>query len=221
VGRAHPLAQHIAPALLLIALVLGSIYTGFATPTETAAVGALGAFAITGLFYRNLNWTACKRIFVSTAQVSASLLAIVGAAFVFTQMLVVARVPDTVSSFVVGLDVSPYVVIIAIMLVLVVLGCLVDAASLLLVVTPILVPPIEALGFDPLWFGVLLVVNLEMAVITPPVGLNLYTMKSVVPSLDLGDIFRGIPPYLLIEVAVIAAVIAVPELATFLPEALE
>jgi tripartite ATP-independent transporter DctM subunit len=210
----------ITPALLLVALVLGSIYTGFATPTEAAAVGALGAFAVTGLFYRNLNWAAVKRIFASTAQVSASILAIVGAAFVFTQMLVLARVPEKVSSFVVELDVSRYVVIIAIMFMLVLLGCLVDAASLLLVVTPILVPAIEELGFDPLWFGVLLVVNLEMAVITPPVGLNLYTMKSVVPELALADIFRGIVPYLFIETAVIAAVIAVPELATFLPEAI-
>jgi C4-dicarboxylate transporter, DctM subunit len=93
----------------------------------------------------------------------------------------------------------------------------VDAASLLLVVTPILVPAIEELGFDPLWFGVLLVVNLEMAVITPPVGLNLYTMKSVVPELDLGDIFRGIAPYLAIEFALILLMIAVPGTATYLP----
>jgi TRAP-type C4-dicarboxylate transport system permease large subunit len=117
----------------------------------------------------------------------------------------------------VGLDTSPYLVIAAMMLVLIVLGCLVDAASLLLVVTPILVPAIEGLGFDPLWFGVLLVINLEMAVITPPVGLNLYTMKSVVPELDLADIFRGILPYLAIEAGMLALVTAVPELATWLP----
>lgn len=207
-----------APALVLIALVLGSIYSGFATPTEAAAVGALGAFIITGLIYRNLNWSACKQIFRSTAQVTASILVIVGAAFIFTQMLVLARIPDTVSSFVVNLDVSRYIVIAAIMVVLVILGCLVDAASLLLVVTPILVPAIEELDFDPLWFGVLLVVNLEMAVITPPVGLNLYTMKSVVPRLDLADIFRGIAPYILIEMAVLIAMIAAPDIATFLPE---
>jgi C4-dicarboxylate transporter DctM subunit len=103
------------------------------------------------------------------------------------------------------------------MLTLIVLGCLVDAASLLLVVTPILVPAITELGFDPLWFGVLLVVNLEIAVITPPVGLNLYTMKSVVPQLDLGDIFRGIAPYILIEGALLGILIAVPKIATYLP----
>ena len=211
----------ISPALGLVLLVLGSIYTGLATPTEAAAVGALAAFAVTGWIYRKLGWANLKTIFASTAHVSASVLAIVGAAFVFTQMLVVARIPDAVSGFVVGLDVSPYLVIAAIMIVLVLLGCLVDAASLLLVVTPILVPAIEELGFDPLWFGVLLVVNLEMAVITPPVGLNLYTMKSVVPELDLADIFRGVVPYLAIEAGMLALVTAVPELATWLPGLLQ
>ncbi|MCI2416843.1 TRAP transporter large permease [Saccharopolyspora sp. K220] len=210
----------IAPALVLIVLVLGSIYTGITTPTEAAAIGALAAFAVTGLVYRKLGRRNLKLIFVSTARVSAAMLAIVGSAFVFTQMLVVARVPDAVTDFVAGLDIHPYLVLIVIMLVLVLLGCLVDAASLLLVVTPILVPAVEELGFDPLWFGVLLVVNLEMAVITPPVGLNLYTMKSVVPQLDLGDIFRGIAPYLCIEFALILVMIAVPEIATFLPSVL-
>ena len=208
----------ISPALLLIALVLGSIYTGVATPTEAAAVGALAAFGVTGVIYHKLGWANLKRIFVATAQVTAAVLAIVGAAaFVFTQMLVLARVPDAVTGFVAGLDVSPYVVMAGIMLILVLLGCLVDAASLLLVVTPILVPAITELGFSPLWFGVLLVVNLEIAVITPPVGLNLYTMKSVVPELDLADIFRGVAPYVAIEGVLLVMMIAWPELATWLP----
>ena len=211
----------ISPALLLILVVLGSIYTGFATPTEAAAVGALAAFGVTGAIYRKLGWANLKQIFVSTGQVTAAVLAIVGAAFVFTQMLVVARVPDAVTRLVVGLDVSPYLIMAGIMLILLVLGCLVDAASLLLVVAPILVPAVTELGFDPIWFGVLLVVNLEMAVITPPVGLNLYTMKSVVPQLDLADIFRGIAPYIAIEAVLLAVMIAVPEIATFLPELIE
>jgi TRAP-type C4-dicarboxylate transport system permease large subunit len=116
-----------------------------------------------------------------------------------------------------GLEVPSYFVMLGVMVILVLLGCLVDAASLLLVVTPILVPAMSALGYDPLWLGVLLVVNLEMAVITPPVGLNLYTMKSVVPELDLAEIFRGIVPYLFIEAALLAVMIAVPGIATWLP----
>ncbi|MQA95727.1 MAG: TRAP transporter large permease subunit [Streptosporangiales bacterium] len=209
------------PALLLVIVVLGSIYTGLATPTEAAAVGAVGAFLLVGLFYRALTPARLWQVLKSTTQVSASILAIVGSAFVFTQMLVVVRVPEHVSTFIVGLDVPRFVIVLAVMLVLLVLGCLVDAASLLLVVTPILVPALTALGYDPLWIGVLLVINLEMAVITPPVGLNLYTMKSVAPGLDLSEIFRGIVPYLFIEFGVILLVIAVPEIATWLPSLME
>lgn len=210
----------VAPALGLVVLVLGSIYTGFATPTEAAAVGALAALVMTAVVYRALGWAELRGVLASTTAVAASILAIVGAAYAFTQMLVLARIPDTVADFVVGLDVPPWAVMIAIMLVLLVLGCLVDAASLLLVVTPILEPAVSDLGYDPLWFGVLLVVNLEMAVITPPVGLNLYTMKSVVPELDMGEVFRGVAPYLLIEAALLGLLIAVPSIATFLPELL-
>jgi len=207
----------VVPALVLILLVLGSMYTGLATPTEAAAVGALGAMVVVGVFYRALSWANLRRALMATTQVSGAVLAIVGSAYIFTQMLVVARIPEQITAFVAGLDVPAYLVMLGVMLIMMLLGCLVDAGSLLLVVTPIVVPAMAGLGFDPLWMGVLLVVNLEMAVITPPVGLNLYTMKSVVPDLDLSDIFRGIVPYLFIESALLAVMIAVPGIATWLP----
>ena len=207
----------VIPALVLILLVLGSMYTGLATPTEAAAVGALGAMVVVGVFYRALSWANLRKALMSTTQVSGAVLAIVGSAYIFTQMLVVARIPERITAFVAGLDVPAYIVMLGVMAIMVLLGCLVDAGSLLLVVTPILVPAMSALGFDPLWLGVLIVVNLEMAVITPPVGLNLYTMKSVVPELDLSDIFRGIVPYIVIEAALLAVMIAVPGIATWLP----
>jgi tripartite ATP-independent transporter DctM subunit len=207
----------VVPALVLILLVLGSMYTGLATPTEAAAVGAVGAMVVVGVFYRALSWANLRKALMATTQVSGAVLAIVGSAYIFTQMLVVARIPEQITAFVAGLEVPPYFVMFGVMAIMVVLGCLVDAGSLLLVVTPIVVPAMAGLGFDPLWMGVLLVVNLEMAVITPPVGLNLYTMKSVVPDLDLGAIFRGIVPYLFIEAALLAVMIAVPGIATWLP----
>ena len=208
----------VVPAMALILVVLGSIYTGVATPTEAAAIGALGAILLVGVFYRALNWANIKKALLATTEVSAALLAIVGSAFVFTKMLVVVRIPDRVTNLVTGLDLAPVVVLLIMMGILILLGCLVDAASLLLVVTPILLPAVVALGYDPLWLGVILVVNLEMAVITPPVGLNLYTIKSVVPSLDLGDIFRGIVPYLFIEAALLVVMVFFPDIALWLPE---
>jgi len=205
------------PALLLIVAILGVIYTGIATPTEAAAVGSLAAFLIAGLVYRALTWANLRRILASTVQVSCAVLAIVASAFVFTKVLVLARVPSTVAEFVATLDLPPYLIMVGIMLVLIVLGCLVDAASLLLVVTPVLVPVVTPLGFDPLWFGVLLVMNLELAVITPPVGLNLFAMKSVTPDIPFSQIIRGVGPYIAIEFALLMVMIAVPEIATWLP----
>lgn len=207
--------------MLLIVGVLGSIYSGLATPTEAAGVGAIAAFVVTGITRRGFTWAEIRTIFTSTLRVSATLLVIVGSAYVFTQLLVVARVTDSIVGFVGGLDVSPYLVVLIIMALLVVLGALVDASSLLLVVTPIIVPVIETLGFDPLWFGVLLVVNLEMAVITPPVGLNLYAMKSAVPELPMPDIIGGVAPYLAIECGMLLALLFVPELVTWLPGLVE
>ena len=128
-----------------------------------------------------------------------------------------ARVPTIVSEFVGGLDMSPYLIMAAIMVALIGLGTLVDAASLLLVVTPVLVPVVTPLGFDPLWFGVLLVMNLELAVITPPVGLNLFAMKSVVPDIPLKAIIRGVIPYIILEFALLMVMVWVPEIATWLP----
>ena len=207
----------VIPAILLILCILGAIYTGFATPTEAAAVGALAAFLIAGLVYKALTWANLWRILASTVQVSCSVLAIVASAFVFTKVLVLARVPSTVAEFVGGLDLPPFIIMAAIMIVLIILGALVDAASLLLVVTPVLVPVVVPLGYDPLWFGVLLVMNLELAVITPPVGLNLFAMKSVAPDIPLSDIIRGVIPYIIIEFCLLMVMVVVPEIATWLP----
>lgn len=210
-------AREVAPALILILVVLGSIYSGLATATEAASIGAIGAFFVVGIFDRALTWENIKRILIGTTQISGSLLIIVGAAFVFSQMLVVVRAAEAITGFVSGLSVPDPIVVFGLLVIVMALGCLVDAASLLLVVTPILLPIFEAMGYDPLWVGVILVVTLETAVITPPVGLNLYAMKSVVPSLDIGAIIRGALPYLAIEVGLVVLMIFFPAIATWFP----
>lgn len=207
----------IVPALVLIIIVLGSIYSGLATATEAAAIGAIGAALIVGFIDRALTWTNIKKILVETTKVSGSLLIIVGAAFAFTQLLVVVRVPEILTGAVSEMSLPPVLIAIVVLLIIALLGCLVDAASLLLVVTPIVLPIFTELGYDPIWVGVILVVTLETAVITPPVGLNLYTMKSVVPELDIGDIVRGAVPYLLIELALIVLLVCVPAIVTWFP----
>ncbi|WP_291794597.1 MULTISPECIES: TRAP transporter large permease [Brevibacterium] len=209
--------RDVAPALILIAIVLGSIYTGLATATEAAGIGALGALLVVGVFDRALTKENLRKILVGTTQISGSLLIIVGAAFVFTQMLVVVRAAEAITEFVGAMAVPDPVIVLGLLVIVMALGCLIDAASLLLVVTPILLPIFEAMGYDPLWVGVILVVTLETAVITPPVGLNLYAMKSVVPELDIAAIIRGALPYLAIEAGLVVLMVFVPEIATWFP----
>ncbi|HLS33239.1 MAG TPA: TRAP transporter large permease subunit, partial [Brevibacterium sp.] len=138
-------------------------------------------------------------------------------AFVFTQMLVVVRAAEALTTFVSSLAIPSSVIVIILLIAVVGLGCLIDAASLMLVITPILLPIFESLGYDPLWVGVILVVTLETAVITPPVGLNLYAMKSVAPQVDIGAIIRGALPYLAIEFGLVVLLVFVPEIATWFP----
>ncbi|HLR43777.1 MAG TPA: TRAP transporter large permease [Brevibacterium sp.] len=207
----------VAPALILIIIVLGSIYTGIATATEAAGIGAIGAFLVVGIFDRALTWSNIKKILINTTQISGALLIIVGSAFVFTQMLVVVRAAEALTTFVSSLAIPSSVIVIILLIAVVGLGCLIDAASLMLVITPILLPIFESLGYDPLWVGVILVVTLETAVITPPVGLNLYAMKSVAPQVDIGAIIRGALPYLAIEFGLVVLLVFVPEIATWFP----
>jgi len=205
------------PPLTLILLILGSIYTGFCTPTEAAAVACVGAFGIAHFVYRGLSEKTIKSIFLSTVRTSGSILMILACAFIFSQFLLYTRVPDRVSEFCTSLPWPPYAIILLIMLIFVFMGMLLDAASITIVSTPIFLPAVEALGYDPVWFGILMVMNLEMAVITPPVGLNLYTMKSIIPQLSLEEILRGAMPYVFIEFAALLPFIFFPEIALWLP----
>ncbi len=207
-------------ALVLMAIVLGSIYTGLATPTEASAVGALGAFLIAGFVYRTLSWASAWRVVRSSLTVCAAILLIMGAARVFGDYLNLVRIPQTIASYALALEVPPEVVFMFIMLLLIGLGMFVDAASLIVVTTPILLPLVTALGYDPLWFGIILVMNLEIAVVTPPVGLNLYTLRGVCPFLSIEEIIRSSIPFVLIQVLVMMIFVLFPSLGLWLPNLL-
>jgi len=203
---------------LLIIIVLGSIYSGIATPTEASGLGAAGAMLIALLAYGNrTSLSDAIAILTSSLRITVALMAIICCAAIFANFMSMARIPDTLVSFVMGLEVPDVVIFMVMQLLLLAIGMFVDAASLLVIVTPILVPIIIAMGYDPIWFGIILVLNLELAVITPPVGLNLYTLKTVVPSLSLQEIIRSTLPFLLIELIVLVIFTAFPELSLWLP----
>jgi tripartite ATP-independent transporter DctM subunit len=205
------------PVIVLLAAVLGSIYTGFTTATEAGGIGAAGALLVAFVRGR-ATWKDLKEIFFRTSDISAMVFIIMAAAFAFSQYLNLVRIPDNLSAWVVSLKMDPLNVILAIMVFFIILGMFVDGVSLIVITTPICLPTVKALGFDPLWYGILLVLNLEMAVITPPVGLNLYAMKSVIPELGLEDILKGALPFALVELVALLLFMYWPSLSLWLPK---
>ncbi len=204
-------------AAVLILLVLGSIYTGFATPTEASAIGAAGAFFIAGAVYRVLNVRQVMNILLESLRVSAAILLIIGCAKIFGDYLNMVRLPQALTEYLLSFHLPGIAVVLILMVLLIMLGMLMDAVSLIVVTTPILLPIILAFGFSPLWYGIILVINLELAVVTPPVGLNLYTLKGVCPFLSVEEIIRSSIPFLVVEFAALVVFTLFPGISLWLP----
>ncbi len=203
--------------LFLAAAMLAAIYFGIATPSEIAGVGCFLALAI-GFAYRRLTWAALKGAFLSTCRITCFIGWILVAATVFGYILSFLQLPQQLSEWLVAQSASPYLVILGINVLLLFLGCIMDPAGILLVTIPILVPVIKALGFDPVWFGVMFVVNMELAQITPPLGLNLFIIKSIAPpDVTLKDILVGAWPFMLLDLIGLALVIIFPQIILWLP----
>jgi len=202
---------------LLVLIVLGSIYSGMATPSEAAGIGAMGALFIAGAIFRMLTWRKFIDILASSARVSGAILLIMGAAKIFGDYLNLVRVPQALTDLLVGSQMPGWAILLGIMLLLVLLGMLVDAVSLIVVTTPILLPVIVALGYDPLWFGIVMVLNLEIAVVTPPVGLNLYALRGVCPDLRIEEIIRSAIPFVMVQFLVLMVFVLFPQLSLWLP----
>lgn len=209
--------RRVWPAGLLIAVVLGSIYLGIATPTEASGLGAVGAFMVAGIVYRDMSFARIAQILREGLRISVAIMLIIGCAKIFGDYLNMVRLPETLTNALMGLDLPPMVMILAIQLLLIVGGMFVDAASLVVITTPILLPLIKALGFDPLWYGIILVINLEMAVVTPPVGLNLYTLRGCCPFLEIEEIIRASLPFLVVQLACLLLFTLYPPLSLWLP----
>jgi len=202
---------------ILIILVLGSIYAGIATPTEASAIGVVGALIIASIAYHTVDLRRMNEILNESMRISVAIMVIIGCAMIFGAYLNMVRIPELLSNFLIGLHLHPLVLIFTIQLLLIAGGMFVDAASLIVITTPILLPLVKALGFDPLWYGIILVINLELAVVTPPVGLNLYTLKSCVPQLSLQEIIKSSIPFLIIQLLCLILFTLYPPLSLWLP----
>ncbi|MBK9360211.1 MAG: TRAP transporter large permease [Rubrivivax sp.] len=202
--------------LLLFALVMGGMYGGFFTPTEAAGVGAMGGFLF-ALARRALNVKATVQVLSESARTSAMLFTIVIGASLFANFLNFTDMPDALKTLVTSLDVPPLAVIFVICLVYVILGTAMESLSMMLLTVPIFFPLVTALGFDPVWFGIIVVCVIEISLITPPVGMNIFVLSSMMPSLPTSTIWRGVTPFIVADIARMTVLILFPALSLFLP----
>ena len=197
-------------------LVIGGIYFGFFTPNEAAGVGATILF-LTAILKRKLTWEALLASLYETARISVMVLFLVAAANVFSYFLALSMIPMKVSSWIVGLGVSRYVILAIIVLIYLVLGCFLDAISMMVLTLPVILPLMATLNFDPVWFGVVCVIMMEAGLITPPMGLNIFTVAAIAKDTPLEEIFKGAFPFLIAMLFVTFLITLFPQIALFLP----
>jgi tripartite ATP-independent transporter DctM subunit len=202
--------------LLLFAVVMGGIYLGVFTPTEAAGIGAFGAFLF-ALFKRKLTWGTLFQCLMQTGRTTAMIFLIIIGANIFSSFLGLARLPMELASFIAALELPRIVILAAMLVVYIALGCVMDCYAIMILTVPIIFPVIEAMQFDPIWFGVLMVIVLEVGLITPPVGLNVFVLKAAAPMVPLSTIFRGIWPFMFAAFAAIVIITVFPQIATYLP----
>ena len=207
------------PMLALFVAVLGGIFLGFFTANEGAAIGALGAFLFM-VFKGKCTWNNFRLSLGSTVKTTCMIFLIMIGTNMFGFFLTISKLPAMLASAVPALDVSPYVVLILILLIYIILGCVMDSLAMMLLLTPIFLPVVTNLGMDLIWFGVLMVIVMEIGLITPPVGMNVFVIKGIAADVPLGTIFRGVAPFIIALVAAIALVIAFPRIALWFPGAL-
>jgi len=204
---------------LLFGVSVGGIYAGFFSPTEAAAVGCLGAILL-GFVTRRVGLAGVIDALAETVRTTAVLFFIVIMAFVYAYFLVLTNLPQSLVGFVTAMDLSPLGVMLILILFYLVLGCFLDSLGMILLTVPVFLPLVLGLGYDPVWFGILVVLVVEIGLITPPVGMNLFVIRAQQPDIGIGTLYRGVLPFLSAGAVLIALLLALPDLALWLPRIL-
>ena len=201
---------------LLVVVVLGGIYGGFFTATEGAGFGASGAFLF-ALARGRLTWKVLFQVLVESARTTAMLFTLLIAATIFANFVNFTSMPGDLKEWITHLGLSPIMIITAMMFIYVVLGTVMEELTMVLLTIPLFFPIVTSLGFDPVWFGVLIVMIVQIGLISPPVGMNLFVLNSLLPNVGLGNIFKGCWPFVLVMIVVLGLLIAFPQLSLWLP----
>jgi tripartite ATP-independent transporter DctM subunit len=219
-ARWRPMLVYVTPLLAIFAVVILSMTAGWATPTESAAVGA-AATVLVATAYRAMSMRALVKSLTGTAAISGVILFIIVGATTFSQILSFSGATNGLVSLVQGAGLSPWVVLIGMMAILLVLGCFVDQVSMMLITLPFFMPLVQHFGWDPLWFGVMFLICMQLGLLTPPFGMLLFTMRSVAPrEIATSQIFGAVMPYVLFGLLMLVMVMLFPPLATWLPSVL-
>ena len=217
IEKVNVVVKQILPIGIVIFAVIGVIFLGIATPTEAAALGALACYILAAL-YRKFNWRMVKESAKSTIQISVMVLMIMTASLSFSRILVTSGSIAGLVNLSTTANVSPMVIVVATQFVVVFLGCFMDPASIVMITVPMFFPMIQALGYDMLWYAILLLINVQLGLITPPFGLDVYTMKALSPpDISLGAVFRASMPFLAIGFLLMVIIFIYPPLVTWLP----
>ena len=203
--------------LLLPVIVVGGIYIGIFTPTEAAGIGTVYSIFITFFVYRTITLKDMPEILFDTIKTTCMIFAIMIGASLFGLVLTILDAPQALTTYVVSMETSRWIVFVAINILLLFLGCILESVSIIFITLPILFPLVTSLGFDPIWFNVVMLVNLELALITPPVGMNLFVLQGISPDSKMTQIVQGVIPFGLAMAAEIVLLCFFPQLATWLP----
>ncbi len=205
----------VSPVFMVVLIIISAIYAGWATPTEAGALGAAVVFIIALL--RGTSFTIIKSSLMEAAKLTVMIFSLIWGVLIFVRFLGFSGLPEAFTSWIVGLDMHPMIIMICILLAYAILGMFMDAIGMLLLTLPVVYPAVIALGFDSIWFGIIVVKMAEVCLITPPIGLNCFVVNGVRPDIPLTQIFRGILLFFIADVVTIGVLLAFPEIVTWLP----
>jgi tripartite ATP-independent transporter DctM subunit len=205
----------ISPIIIVVVIIMTSIYSGWATPTEAGALGAFVVFVLA--LIRGTPLSSIKASLMESAKLTVMIFSLIWGVLIFVRFLGFSGIPGAFTEWVVALPYSPMTIMICILLAYAVLGMFMDAIGMLLLTLPVVYPAVIALGFDPIWFGIIAVKMAEICLITPPIGLNCFVVNGVRPDIPLGEVFRGVALFFIADVITIAALLMFPEIVTWLP----